>query len=980
MKGNEAKKMLHLEKITKDYVTSSETVNALKGIDISFREKEFVSVLGPSGCGKTTLLNIIGGLDHYTEGDLVINGRSTKSYRDRDWDVYRNHRVGFIFQSYNLIPHQNVLANVELALTIAGVSKEERVERAKAALDKVGLAGQYYKKPNQLSGGQCQRVAIARALVNNPEILLADEPTGALDTVTSVQIMDLIREIAGERLVIMVTHNPELAEKYSTRIVRLLDGLVVEDTNPMTPEEEAEEERARLALIAAEEEERLKLEEQSAEEGKKKAAIKPKKEKAKMSLWTAFKLSAKNLLTKKGRTVMVGIAGSIGIFGIAVVLAFSTGIKGYVASMQDDMLSGNPITIQETALNLDAMSKMMTPEQKEKLAKEANRAYVNEIVRQLVEMGADVDELTTTNIITKEYIDYVKAMPDEYFAAMKFGYGIGLEHNVYTDFSVNDNPDLTEEISITALTNRCLAVLSSLEGYEDYADLVETLVPSFQLAPNNAEYIKEQYQVHGKVASGHNEIMLVLDSDQRLADILLARLGYYTQAEFENLVQHAVDQNYQGKYPTYFDYSELVGKKFYYYDNDTVFSAPTEPFKTVTVDGKTVTMTNVFDYHPTSEDFDKTGAIELTVTGVLVPNENTSYGCMTSGVYYTEKLAEHIISANADSAIVKALYERGWVTQEDGTKENKESGRLIQSSISWIEPKLPSVPDTPGEEEEGTGESTPTTVSQGYYLYSGISYVDEIYPIGEKTPGETKTTVNIVGQNSSMNMMMSMMPPEVRDKLQKIETDTAIITSVETKSLSSRNVGGETVPNFVAIYPNDFDTKYLVTDYLDKWNETHTEPTEKINYTDTLELIIGLINNMIDIVSTALIAFTSISLIVSTVMIGIITYVSVVERVKEIGIIRSLGGRKKDVSHLFNAETFIIGLLSGIIGIAATGLVALVANVILKALIGIPNLVMLTWYHSLILIALSVGLTLISGLIPARSAAKKDPIEALRTQ
>ncbi len=978
MKGNEAKKMLHLEKITKDYVTSSETVNALKGIDISFREKEFVSILGPSGCGKTTLLNIIGGLDHYTEGDLVINGRSTKSYRDRDWDVYRNHRVGFIFQSYNLIPHQNVLSNVELALTIAGISKEERIERAKAALDKVGLAGQYYKKPNQLSGGQCQRVAIARALVNNPEILLADEPTGALDTVTSVQIMDLIREIAGERLVIMVTHNPELAEKYSTRIVRLLDGLVVEDTNPMTPEEEAEEEKARLALIAAEEEERLKLEEQSAEVGKKKAPVKPKKEKAKMSFWTAFKLSAKNLLTKKGRTVMVGIAGSIGIFGIAVVLAFSTGIKGYVASMQDDMLSGNPITIQETALNLDAMSKMMTPEQKEELVKEANRAYVNEIVRQLVEMGADVDEMTTTNVITKEYIDYVKAMPDEYFAAMKFGYGIGLEHNVYTDFSVNDDPGMTEEISITALTNRCLAVLSSLEGYEDYADLVETLVPSFQLAPNNAEYIKAQYQVHGKVASGHNEIMLVLDSDQRLADILLARLGYYTQAEFENLVQHAVDQNYQGKYPTYFDYSELVGKKFYYYDNDTVFTVPTEPFKTVTVDGHTVTMNNEFDYHPTSEGFDKTGAVELTVTGVLVPNENTSYGCMTSGIYYTEKLAEHIISANADSAIVKALYEKGWVTQEDGTKENKESGRLIQSSISLIEPKLPSLPSTPGVGDGGT--STPVTAPQGYYLYSGISYVDEIYPIGEKIFGETKTTVNIVGQNSSMNMMMSMMPPEVRDKLQKIETDTAIITSLETKSLSSRNVGGETVPNFVAIYPNDFDSKYLVTDYLDKWNETHEDPMEKINYTDTLELIIGLINNMIDIVSTALIAFTSISLIVSTVMIGIITYVSVVERVKEIGIIRSLGGRKKDVSHLFNAETFIIGLLSGIIGIAATGLVAVVANIILKAIIGIPNLVMLTWYHSLILIALSVGLTLISGLIPARSAAKKDPIEALRTQ
>ena len=359
--------MLELKNVKKDYVTASETVNALKGIDITFRDKEFVSILGPSGCGKTTLLNIIGGLDKYTSGDLVINGKSTKLYKDRDWDVYRNHRIGFIFQSYNLIPHQTILGNVELALTIAGIEKEERIKRAKRALDRVGLGGQYYKRPNQLSGGQCQRVAIARALVNDPEILLADEPTGALDTVTSTQIMDLIREIAGERLVIMVTHNPELAEQYSTRIVRLLDGRLLEDTNPVSEEE----------LVA----EQKLIEEQNAKEALlSKKELKAKKEKAKMSFLTAFRLSARNLISKKGRTAMVGFAGSIGIIGIAMVLAFSAGIKGYVASMQDDMLSGNPITITETTYDLNALTGMMSAEDKIELIKEPNKAYINSVI------------------------------------------------------------------------------------------------------------------------------------------------------------------------------------------------------------------------------------------------------------------------------------------------------------------------------------------------------------------------------------------------------------------------------------------------------------------------------------------------------------------------------------------------------------------------------------------------------------------------
>ena len=390
--------MLELRNIKKDYVTSSETVNALRGVDITFRDKEFVSILGPSGCGKTTMLNIIGGLDRYSSGDLVINGRSTKLYRDRDWDVYRNHRVGFIFQSYNLIPHQTVLGNVELALTIAGIGKEERIARAKAALDKVGLSDQYYKKPNQLSGGQCQRVAIARALVNEPEILLADEPTGALDTVTSVQIMELIREIAGERLVIMVTHNPELAEQYSTRIVRLLDGNIIEDTNPVTEEEYGS----------------LSTTEQPTEQG-------GKKEKAKMSFFTAFRLSAKNLISKKGRTAMVGFAGSIGIIGIAMVLAFSAGIKGYIASMQDDMLSGNPITISQTGFDMAALTDMMDVGDKIEIIKNPNSVYISSVIEHLIKTQDDLGNIMVENEITGEYVDYVKAMPGEYYNALTLG-------------------------------------------------------------------------------------------------------------------------------------------------------------------------------------------------------------------------------------------------------------------------------------------------------------------------------------------------------------------------------------------------------------------------------------------------------------------------------------------------------------------------------------------------------------------------------
>ncbi len=905
--------MLILKNIKKDYVTSSETVHALKGVSIAFRDHEFVSILGPSGCGKTTLLNIIGGLDHYTSGDLVIGGRSTSSYKDRDWDVYRNHRVGFIFQSYNLIPHQTVLGNVELALTISGVGRRERIERAKRALDRVGLAGQYYKRPNQLSGGQCQRVAIARALVNDPEILLADEPTGALDTVTSVQIMDLIREISRERLVIMVTHNPELAAQYSTRIVRLLDGNVIQDTNPVSDRER-----------------------QAASENKKPSLWKrlfgkrKKTEKAKMSALKAFRLSARNLISKKGRTAMVGVAGSIGIIGIALVLAFSAGIKGYIASMQDDMLSGNPITITEKAYDLGALTDMMNDEVNKVLPEKlANKVYISSLIEYIAKMDTTRESAAVENVLTKEYLDYVKAMPKEYYNSILFDYGLDLNSNLYTDFLTSSDSDPVG-ISITALTAMYTSLLKETD-FKDYADYVGVLAPSFAQMPNSPDYILSQYDLVGdgsRIATEAGEIMLVLNSEDELSDLLLARFGFYTQDEFLEAVNKATQKDENGDpvydkslYKEYFEYDELIGKTLTWYPNSTVFESMsfTNPMTGETVESYT--------YSAYSKDFDKSEGLELRVVGVLTPKDTVNYGSLSSGIYYTESLVDHILEENAQSAIFDYIM--------------------------------------------AIDESDQTQAALAKY-YIPFTYT---YAYGENEP---KTGFGAVGPSlSAADMMSSMMGGG------------AAFSHEDTKERFIRNLGGKTLANAVRIYPVSFDDKDLVTSYLDAWNDLESELTvggtpvterEKVTYTDTLELVINMINTMIDIVSYALIAFTSVSLVVSTVMIGIITYVSVVERIKEIGVIRSLGGRKRDVSNLFMAETFIIGLLAGLFGVGATYAVSFIVNLILEPLISYPNIAALPTSNAILLVILSIGLTLISGLAPARSAARKDPVVALRTE
>ncbi len=890
--------MLVLKDIVKNYYAGGEVVHALKGVSVNFRKSEFVAVLGPSGCGKTTLLNIVGGLDKYTSGDLIIDGTSTKQYGDREWDLYRNQSIGFVFQSYNLIPHQTVLGNVELALTIAGVSKEERIRRSKEAIDRVGLKGQYNKRPNQLSGGQCQRVAIARALVNNPEILLADEPTGALDSETSVQIMELIKEISKERLVIMVTHNPELASMYASRTVRMLDGEIIEDTMPFLDEEVK-------AL--------QKLENQEVVVEQKKQN-KKKKEQAKMSFFTAFKLSARNLITKKGRTALVGFAGSIGIIGIALVLAFSAGIKGYVVSMQDDMLSGNPITINETTYDLEALTGMMDTSQKVEIIKEPNKVYVDSMVEYFIKMGKETDAMIIKNEITPDYLNFIKNMPKDYYSAMLFDYGIDIHNNFYTTVR-ETGKDVDTNISVTALTKLYTEILKKTD-FSKYASYVDMFVPQIKQAPSSKEYIQTQYEVYGEIATNKNQIMLVIDKEDETSDLLLARLGYYTQDEFTNLVYKADgNSNYNVDLDRVsFTYEELLNKEFYWYPNSKVFKS------------KTVAIPSVvpYDYIPYGEDSWKNdeNAVKLQISGILKPKASISYGCLKSGIYYTQELTDHVLLATKN--------EQGGIAEYYKNLDVSNANPLMGSMSYAID-----------------------------LTYNGVTE-------------EIKQTLSLAGSTA----LMSMINPS------------ASITAEDIKNSVVRTLGGNDLSNSISVYPIDFDNKDLVTNYLNLWNEDGdlyvgdklVEDRQNVKYTDTLSLIIDLINTMIDIISYALIAFTSVSLVVSTVMIGIITYVSVVERVKEIGVIRALGGRKKDVSYLFNAETFIIGLLAGLFGVMATYFISEIVNLILFPLIDIRRIALLPISDAILMMLLSIGLTLISGLIPSRSAARKDPVIALRTE
>ena len=948
--------MLQLKNITKDYQTAGQTVHALRGVSLRFRANEFVSVLGASGCGKTTLLNIIGGLDHYTSGDLVICGKSTKNYKDKDWDVYRNHRIGFVFQSYNLIPHQTVLGNVELSLTIAGVSKAERRRRAIEALKKVGLEQELKKRPNQLSGGQMQRVAIARALVNNPEILLADEPTGALDTVTSVQIMDLIREIAGERLVIMVTHNPELAEEYSSRIVRLQDGLLISDSNPYEGEEELsiyEEEEP----VQVKKSKKLKKAEKTEKPEKtkkvknEKKAKKAKKERSSMSFGTSLGLSARNLATKKGRTFITSFAGSIGIISVCLVLALSTGFNGYIAKTEEDMLSSYPLEITETTFDLTSvMSSMNSIQDMPDMSQIGDKVYVNSFLTNIAQ------GMTVTNDISPEYISYLQAMDKSLYTAIVYGTGMNISHTLFTEVELENDAGQTEKkaMSISALKNYYTQKLSEQEAkYAKLAPLVEFLGAIYGKMPGTTdvnaedygEYVLSQYELVGD--KGHfptksNEVALVVGRNNDITDLTLAQLGLIDEDSFMSLFPtkgENGEENEDFDTTQLIDFEEIFGQKFMLTFNDAVYTQAGS-------DGA-----YLFDYTGSRAQLGTDGqdGIELTISCVLRLKDGLNYGCLgTGGLYFTEQLISEYQAVNMQSQIVKEIREQSKILEKINTEISKPNKllqlQILSSQLNALDPQAPS------------------------YESELKAIEDEIWRVLEidrkyfKAAAETLTGYYISSADNNNIQLPGLKNPLI------LLGDTAL-----------RAVGGDDTPNDISIYTDTFDAKEGLLAYLDAWNDTH-EKNEQIRYTDTVGMMMSMVETILDAITYVLVAFTAISLVVSSVMIGIITYVSVVERTKEIGVLRSLGARKKDVKNLFNAETFIIGLQSGVFGVAITYLLCLIINAILNALTGIPTLAVLPFTSALIMVCVSVGLTLISGLIPAQAAAKKDPVIALRTE
>ncbi|MFY9537333.1 MAG: ATP-binding cassette domain-containing protein [Bacilli bacterium] len=785
--------MLELKNVVKNYYVGDMVIEAVRGVSVKFRKNEFVAVLGPSGCGKTTLLNIIGGLDRYTSGDLIINGRSTTKYKDYDWDSYRNHSVGFVFQNYNLIPHQSVLKNVELALTLSGVSKAKRRKMATEALEKVGLGDQLHKKPNQLSGGQQQRVAIARALVNDPDILLADEPTGALDTKTSVPIMEILKEISKDRLIIMVTHNSQLAEKYASRLIRLLDGKIVSDDNPYEGTAEV------------------------LEEAKPKKAKKKEKQKTAMSFLTALALSLNNLVTKKTRTLLTAFAGSIGIIGIALVLALSNGFQGYINKMQADTLASYPIVITETSVDFTAFQNRPSRPELKKYP-DGDVVYVNKIMERL-------NNLIIFNEITEEYIDEViKTIDPSLYNGISYLNSVRL--NVYKEKTFQD-----------------------ITFYQPVRTTSDNMMSGsiWQELIDNTDFVGSQYDVlAGRFPESHDELVIVVDQYNQITDMVLMALGMLDMTA-------PVDQ---------YKFDEILGTKFHLIYNDALYSFTGTHFVTNNIT-KAI-----------AEDDEK--SLELEVVGIVRLNSETEIGSITGTVGYLSSLTDHVLEKSLNSEIVNWQIEN----------ENID-------------------------------------------VFTGNPFTEN--------------------------------PEEERyENLKKL--------------------GGVATPTTINIYPVDINAKEKIKEHLDAYNAAQTEEADKVIYTDLIEVVISSISTIINIISYVLIAFTAISLFVSSIMIGIITYISVLERTKEIGILRSIGARKKDISRVFNAETIIIGFTAGIMGIGITLLFTIPINIILHRLVEISNIAKLNPLHGVMMVVISMALTLIAGFIPARIAAKRDPVIALRTE
>lgn len=862
--------MLKLKNIVKTYVSGTEKVEALKGVSISFRESEFVSILGQSGCGKTTLLNIIGGLDRYTSGDLIINGKSTKDFKDRDWDAYRNYKVGFVFQSYNLISHQSVLANVELALTISGVSKKERRKRAIKALEEVGLKDQIHKKPNQLSGGQMQRVAIARALVNNPDIILADEPTGALDTKTSVQVMEILKEISKDKLIIMVTHNPELAEEYSSRIIKILDGKITDDSNPI---EEAEE--------------------QKQEEGKYKRTS--------MKFFTAFRLSLNNLMTKKGRTILTSFAGSIGIIGIALILAISTGVQDYINKVEEDTLSSYPLTIQETTIDMNSMIEAMMGEVQEEKQIEEGKVYSSDVMDEVLTTLSN--KVQTNNLKElKQYIEETENSIKSNSNSIQYSYNLNI--NLY-------KPDTTNGIvrvnPSTVMDAMGMGDYMQAQQNSSFMSMSVSSSDVWTEMLDNQELLKSQYDLlAGSWPTSYNEVVLIVGENNEISDYTLYSLGLKDQKEIEDKVK-AIEkgETVEKTEETVYTYEELLNLSYklilnadYYQKENGVWMDKSE-----------------------DEEYMKekiASAEEIKVVGIIKQNEQSVAQAMSGGIGYTKDLKEYVIQKSNEAEAVKEQ------------KENVETN-----------------------------------------IFSGLDFPKE----GENA------TFNYDDLSTEQKMQLSRLNSQQIADLMQAYTENR--NASYEKNLQKLGAIDLASPTAISIYPKDFEAKNNITNAIEEYNQKQKDEGKDentISYTDMVGTMMKSVSQIIDTISYVLIAFVAISLIVSSIMIGIITYISVLERTKEIGILRAIGASKKDISRVFNAETLIVGLISGLIGIGVTILLTLPINGAIYALTGVKVVTKVPTMAGIILVIISVLLTMIAGLIPAKMASQKDPVVALRTE
>lgn len=895
--------MLELNDIKKDYVSGSTTVSALKGINLRFRDCEFVSILGQSGCGKTTMLNIIGGLDKYTSGDLKINGVSTKNYKDRDWDFYRNNSIGFVFQSYNLIPHQTVLSNVELALTLSGVSKAERKKRAIEALEKVGLGEQIHKKPNQMSGGQMQRVAIARALVNNPDILLADEPTGALDTETSIQIMELLKEISKDRLIIMVTHNPELAKNYSTRIVKLLDGVITDDSDPYTLEDMEADIRAKEAAKVKTSEKKIK-----------KSGM---KQKTSMSFFTALSLSFNNLMTKKTRTILTAFAGSIGIIGIAMILSISNGIQLYIDRVQRDTLSSYPITLQAEAIDISSMVSSMTGNSDSEEHEDKSKIYSNDIMGDMI--NTMVKEVKSNNLSEfKKYIENGSSDIKSYVSDIQYSYDVPL--NIYMKDTSNGVEQLNPGTMFDSIYGEgATSASSSMSSGMGMGMFSNSSVWNQLLG--NQQVLDEQYDVlAGHWPENFNEVVLVADKNNEVDDYTLYSLGLKDPEEVRTLFKKMmVGESYETKKDISYTFDEIL-------DTEFKLVMPTDMYKYNDVTGTwddyskdDKYMTNVVN-----------NGTDIKVCGIIRPNDDAVSTSLSSGIGYTAKLTEYIIEEVKNSEIAKAQLADTSVDVFTGVPfDNDRNTEITMDDVNAYMATL-----------------SPEESAQMQAMTSGMSD-DQILQLFSASLKARTTDATLDSNKSKLG-----------------------ITDLDT-------------PSQIDIYATDFDSKEKVQNIIKDYNKLQQDDGKEenvINYTDYVGIMMSSVSTIINAISYVLIAFVAISLIVSSIMIGIITYISVLERTKEIGVLRSIGASKKDVSRIFNAETLIEGFVSGALGIVVTLLLCIPANALIKHLTDISNVAQLPVAGGVILIIISMFLTFIAGLIPAKLAAKKDPVVALRSE